>query len=219
MAIKLDNKTPGVVGIIFGAGLSLALGCLLGLVHLAAKPVEVVSSLPKEPVEGAVYFVQGAPGSSSVTWERKFTQVETGSGEVGFGESDLNAWSTVTFVEPKTEAGKEPPSFSIVAGRPNFRLVGTELQIGAINKFNLFGTEVPLVTQVRGAWVKSRDAWTLRPSESMLGGLPLHRVPALEALVAKHFGVKEAIPEKAKSILSRASQISVAGGELVVRMP
>lgn len=217
MAINLDRKSPGIVGIVFGAFSAIALGALLGCFHLASKPVQVVSTLPNEPVAGTRYFVQGAAGSGS-TWERKLERLKTASGEFGLTEADLNGWATAGFAEAKVEDAESIPVM-IVAGKPNFRIQGTELQVGAINRVLFFGSPSPLVLQAKGGFEREGSKWVFAPKESFLGGLALHRVPALQSLVAGRFGAKDALPEDVKNLLARATQISVVNGEVLLRMP
>lgn len=221
MAITLDRKTPGVFGIFFGAVLSIALGALLAVAHLAAKPVEVVSTAPKEPVEGVRYFIQGAPaGGAGKTWERKKDQLESGAGEVVITEAEMNAWAAETFKPVEVEEKDKQGTVMIIVGTPNFRVAGAELQAGVVNTVNFFGTEAPLVLQARGGFVRAGEKWRFKPSEAYLGGLPLHRVPALMSAVADRFGMGgNKVPADLEKVLARASAITTRDGELVVRMP
>jgi hypothetical protein len=220
MAITLDRKSPGIVGILFGAALSIAFGGLLAIVHLAAQPVEVATSVPKEPAEDVRYFIQGAPGGGAgKSWESKQDQIQSGTGEVGLTEAELNAWAGATFKPVEVDKEEKAGSFMIIAGVPNFRVVGKELQVGTVNTVNFFGSEGPLVLQARGGFVRAGGGWTFKPSEAYLGGLPLHRIPALLPVVAERLGVGKTPPAAVDTILKRATDISVQGDELVVRMP
>ncbi len=221
MAITLDRKSPGIIGILFGAALSIALGGIVALVHLAAQPVEVVTSAPKEPVEDVRYFIQGAPGGGAgKTWENKQDQILSGTGEVGFTEAEMNAWAGATFKPVEMKQEEKNGTFMIVAGVPNFRIVGKELQVGTVNTVNFFGSETPLVLQARGNFARAGGGWNFKPSEAFLGGLPLHRIPALLPVVAERLGgVGKKLPEGVEAMLKRATDISVHDDELVVRMP
>ncbi len=218
MAINLERKPPGIVGILFGAVLSVSLGVLLGVLHLVAQPVEVVTSEPKEPAEGARYFIKGSSGGSA-TWEGKHSQLTEGSGEVAITEGELNAWSGETFEEVKVEQAEKDSSVLIIAGAPNFRLVGETLQVGTENKLVFFGGEAPLVLQAKGGFERVGERWKFNPAEAYLGGLPLHRVPALMGVAAKRFGPAATMPADVEKVLTQATQIALQDGELVVRMP
>ena len=64
MASSADRKDPGVISVFIGAVLSIVLGALLGGLHLASQPVEVMKTAPKEaPPADKLYYVMGAAGS------------------------------------------------------------------------------------------------------------------------------------------------------------
>lgn len=218
MALTLDRKTPGIFGIFFGATLSIALGATLAVVNLAAQAVEVLSSPPKEPVPGTTYYIQGAGGSVSGL-DRKEDQLKKGTGEVGITEAELNAWSSATFKPVEVKKEDKADTVMIIAGKPNFRLVGKELQVGSVNTVNFFGSEAPLVLQARGVFVRANSGVRFQPNTAYLGALPLHRLPALIPLVAERFGAGSTLPPAVDKVLKGASEMSVRDGELVVRMP
>ncbi|MCU0793509.1 MAG: hypothetical protein MUE42_11830 [Opitutaceae bacterium] len=220
MAINLDRKSPGIVGILFGASLSVALGVLLGLINLVAQPVEVVNALPKEPVEGRIYFVKGGSSGAGRAWELKAEGLAEGRGaEVGFSEAELNAWSGATFEEVKVEPAEKQNTVMVIAGTPNFRIVDRELQVGTINQLVFFGFEAPLVLQARGAFVRGGAGWDFKPSEAYLGGLPLHLAPALADLVRERLTPAASAPTAVAKVLASADKLEIAEGELVVRLP
>ena len=63
---KVDRAIhgPGWAEVILGALLALLLGIVLGAVLLIVKPVLAVKEVPKEPVAGAVYYVEGSRDTS-----------------------------------------------------------------------------------------------------------------------------------------------------------
>ncbi|TAG32862.1 MAG: hypothetical protein EAZ36_01615 [Verrucomicrobia bacterium] len=217
MALNLDRKTPGFLGIFFGAVSAVLLGAIVAALHLASKPVEVVATLPKEPTEGVRYFVLGATSSTGKA-ENSLESLRAASGELKLAERDLNAWAATAFTEMKVEDPETVP-FVIVAGKPNFRIAGTELQVGAINRVWFFGSSASLVLQATGSFTKQNAQWAFRARESFLGSLALHRFPLLQSFVASRFIAKDTVPEDAKALLTRAAEMSVANGALVVRMP
>jgi hypothetical protein len=220
MASLADRKDPGVVGVFFGAALSVALGALLAGVHLASQPVEVVKDVPKEPKADALYFVQGASGKTAgKSWQvKRDSLAEGGAGEVAFTEAELNAWSEGTFETAKVDDAKKSGTVMILAGVPNFRIADSTLQVGLVNTVNFFGTEAPLVFQVKGGFEKAGSGWRFAASEASLGALPLHKVPALLPLIAARFGAS-ALPAEVDKVLSSASGLAVKDGSLVVTLP
>jgi hypothetical protein len=220
MAIKLDRKSPGVVGAVFGMGAGLVLGAMLAMLNLAAQPVEVVKAMPKEPKPGVRYFVTGAPGGGAGSgWQRKAEQIDGGRGEIGFTENELNAWSAATFPEPKVKDEDKQSPLLLVAGTPNFRFAGKDLQLGMVNKIFSFGTEIPLVLHATGDFEKTGGRWHFVAKESYLGGLPLHRVRALAGPVARGLGVGDKMPATVEKLLASANRVGVSGDEFVVEMP
>ena len=220
MAINLDRKSPGIIGILFGAFFSVVLGALLAVLHLMAQPVEVLTAEPNERAEGVKYFIKGAPGGEKGrVWQAKFSRITDGSGEVKLSENELNTWAGDSFEEVKLSEEEKASSLLIIAGTPNFRLIGSALQIGTENQLVFFGSEAPLILQATGAFAREGQRWKFVPTEAYLGGLPLHRAPLLMALAAKRFGPTAALPEEVEKLLTQATQIAIADDELVVRMP
>ena len=166
MAIKLDNATPGIFGIIIGVGLSVTLGGLLAVVHLISRPVEIVRTLPKEPVEGVRYAIEGAAGSSAGTrWKIKIQRlVEKIPGEYTFSDAEINAWSVGTFEKAEPPKG-ETPSFALLAGVPNFHLEGDRLHVTTSNDILLLGGVSKLVVEASGSFVQDPEGWRYEPTE------------------------------------------------------
>ena len=221
MAINLDRKSPGVIGVFFGATLSIALGALLAVVHLASQPVEVVKARPKEPAAGARYYVLGAAGGTAgKSWEVKRETLAAGvAGAVTFTEAELNAWSEASFEPAKVDDAKKNESVMIIAGTPNFRVDGSDLRVGQVNTMNFFGSEAPLVLQARGTFAKDGSSWRYVPSEVLLGAFPLHKIPALVPAVAARFGMPATTPVEVEKVLKGANEIAVRDGALVIAMP
>lgn len=227
MALSLDQKAPGVIGIFFGVVLSVALGAVLAGVQLAATHVEVVTVIPKEPVEGLRYFIPGTGAASAgKTWVRKRDLITKGSGEVGFYEGDLNAWAQETlrpaaYVEglKLTEAQKKVIAFKLIPGVPNFRLFKNELQVATINEAIVNGVPQNLVIQATGSFTSSANGWNFVPKEFYIGELPLHKIPVLMSIVMARFTRRDEVPEDVISVFKEATRLEIADSELVVRMP
>jgi len=221
MAKSLDQKDPGLAGVIIGAMLSVVLGAVLAGFHLVFKPVEIVKVPPKDPVAGVRYYVEGGGAAAAgKAWERKTEALATGRGEVGFEEGDLNAWAQGTFKStPEAEEAKKNATFLLAPGTPNLRLVGNELQLGTVAEFIYFGSVNKLVVQARGGFESTGEGWRYAPKEVYLGCLPVHRIPALLELVAARFGAPGGLPPEVVTVLARATAITVTPEELVVRVP
>jgi hypothetical protein len=135
-----------------------------------------------------------------------------------FTEAELNAWSEETFQPVKLDDEAKKSSVTVVAGAPNFRIEDSLLQVGLVNKVHFFGKEAPLVLWAKGRFEKTDKAWAYRPEEAMLGGLPLHKIPALLPHVARRFGAGN-LPEEVVKVLAEAREIEVRQGGLTVVLP
>lgn len=220
MASSTDRKSPGVISVFIGAVLSIVLGALLAGVHLAALPVEVMKTAPKEaPADGTRYCVLGAPGATAGRgWQTKHEAVsENADGEFAFTEAELNAWSAGTFEPAKLDDDKKGGTMMILAGAPNFRIDGPELQIALVNTVNFFGSESPLVLQGRGGFEKGESGWRFVAREAHLGALPLHKVPVLLSVLADRFGAAQP-PPVVEKVLREAREIAVRDDALVIAM-
>ena len=217
MSYQAGRNGPGFFGIVFGVATSISLGVALAAAHLVAKPVEVVPALPKEPAPGAVYFIQGNVGAGP--WQKKSAKLQTPGAEISFTEGEINAWSVSAFAKVD-EKPKEPPfPVFVVPGKPNFRLIKDQLQLGSVSHLHVSDTAYPLVFQARGTFIRSEGGWQYTPSECYLGSLPLHKIPSVvPALFARLKSIGDA-PTELSAVLQRAKELSVADGMLVVRMP
>jgi hypothetical protein len=220
MASPADRKDPGVISVFIGAVLSIVLGALLGGLHLASQPVEVMKTAPKEaPPADKLYYVMGAAGSTAAkTWQTKRDMLAGGSGSVALSEAELNAWSESTREPAKIADDQKGQTVMILGGVPNFRIEGTTLHVGLVNTVNFFGSEAPLVLQAKGGFERSGSGWRFVASEAKLGAFPLHRVPALLSTLADRFGASQ-LPPVVDTVLSNARDIAVRDGSLVIALP
>lgn len=217
--MRSSPKPPGLVAILVSAVFSLLFGVVLAALSLAFKPVEVVKSPPKEPETGKIYYVAGEAGRAGAkTWEAKgaaLAAAETGT--YLLSEADLNGWATSRFEQA---AAPEGTPLALVAGVPNFRVNGDELQAGAQNKLILSGMEIPLIVQLTGGFEQSgAGGWTFVPRTGYFGSFPLHKAPgAMEAVMRALGGAGEGAEEVGK-ILARAKTVTVVANNVVVAMP
>jgi len=220
MAKNKEIKSPGVIEVLIGMGLSMMLGALLAVAHLVFRPVEVVRGLPKEPADGVRYQIEGASSSSAKgRWVGKVKSIrDKVSGEVLLNESDMNAWSGATFQQAEVPVDK-PPSFALVSGVPNFRVDGDKLQVGSVNDLYIYGGIAKLVVGVKGGFVKSAGGWEYKVSEFYVGGFPVHKVPMISAPVLARLMVAAGEQQEISAVLDQASVLKVSNGSLVVRMP
>jgi hypothetical protein len=109
---KYDNalREPSWAEVLIGAGLSLVLGVVLAVAHLVLKPVTIVSELPKSPVAGEVYFLEGSTDTNKGnTWLRKRQAFLDGQ-SIDLTEEELNTAVANPIEKPKGGAGQPAPA-------------------------------------------------------------------------------------------------------------
>lgn len=222
MASYADRKSPGLTAVFIGAVLSIVVGGLLAAVYLISLPVEVLKTAPKEaPGKDARIFIAGQSGASAGrAWQAKRDALAAGTtGRQAFSEAELNAWSVATFEAAKLQKDVAADKMVLVTGGiPDFRIDGNALQLGMVNTVHLPGSEVPLVLQARGGFVRTNAGWTFAPTEARLGALPIHKIPGLLSLVAERFVMKP-FPAEVEKALQSAHEFAVREGSLVIGLP
>ncbi len=227
-------RGPGFFEISLGVVLSIVLGVALAAVYLVLKPVEVVKELPKEPVIGAVYFVQGAIDSNkSRQWMRKRQMLsEGGTADIIFSEEELNAWiasvvpqaaskakSKTATPDPAAVTKPEPAGPFLLLDRPNFRIRDNVLQLGLPATLNAFGVSLPLVLQTRGHFAQGANGYVFVADELYVGSLPTQRVPGLKDLIVQRMLVSVEIPDDLRTAWSKLSLVAVEGDGLHLSLP
>ncbi|AKC82152.1 hypothetical protein IMCC26134_04000 [Verrucomicrobia bacterium IMCC26134] len=184
------------------------------------RPVEVVRALPKEAVKGTRYYVEGPDASASGTkWKTKLKRIgDQKSGEIAFSDADLNAWAANTFKKVELEKGAAP-SFALLAGIPNFRVEGDQLQVGTVNDLIVLGGVCKLVIEAKGSFTKGANGWSFIPTEVYFGGLPTHKFPLLNSMLMGKFGAVGMNTPEATKVLADATSINMSEGSVVVKLP
>lgn len=190
---KIDRALygPSFVEVIFGAILSFVLGTFLAAAFLILKPVPLVKVIPKEPVHGMVYYVEGSKDANKGrTWMRKRKALVAGQ-SVALTEDELNA----AFETPgdKAKAAAPAPAASrpggalFAAGTPNFRQINGALQIGVPCTINLsllsFSQQFTVVAT--GGFNKQDDGFVFEPKTYYVGSLAVSRLPVVSDFVTR----------------------------------
>lgn len=227
-------RGPGFFEITLGVVLSIALGGVLAAAYLIFKPVEAVKELPKEPVLGTVYFVQGeANASKAGQWKRKRQMLsEGGTADISFSEEELNAWiaSVVPQAAAASKAAAKPGAKAadakpvaagplVVMNLPNFRVRDNVLQMGLPTTINAFGFSFPLILQSRGHFARGQNGYVFVPDELYVGSLPTQLVPGLKDLIVSRLMAAEEIPEDLRTAWDRLSLVAIEGNQLHLSVP
>lgn len=235
--LKREQHGPGWLEIIFGAGLSLVLGVLLGAAHLVFKPVALVKELPKDASDSAlypmVYFIAGGTGGGSA-WKSKQSAFVSGSaGGITVSEQELNAFVAAAAppppkppappaapppVAPADKTKPAAPAFTTATLDPgviNFRLYDGTLQAAMAGNFNVIGLGLAPLVQVRGAFVRGATGFQLQPTEFYLGSLPLHHLPGMAGwLFNRMLAAQTGVPTELEDAWHKLGNVAVDGDTL-----
>lgn len=230
--IDRANYGPSWTEVILGAFLSLVLGVLLGAVLLVLRPVTVAKELPKEPVSGVVYYIEGSkePGKARQAPAKRAAFVQGQS--VTLSEDELNALASSGSTPPGTppakaadkkgaEKGKDQPAEGdlLATGAVNFRIADGALQVGVPVTVNVLGLSQKVVAHARGGFVKKGDMFVYEPDVFYVGSCPLQRLPFVGALVRDKFILSQPIPEDIKASWMKLSNVAIDGRALKLTMP
>jgi len=219
------DKGPSWTDVILGAILSAVLGAVLGAVYLILKPVLPVKDIPKEPVAGAVYYMEGIhdSGKSRSASEKKSTFV--GGGSVSLDEGELNSLAApaAPAAQPTAPGAKPPPpppsAHWMEPGPLNFRIRAGVFQIAAPVTLSVFGLEQKVIVQARGAFARHGDTVAFVPSDFYVGSCPIERFPFASGWVLSHILLPHPVPDDLAAAWSKATDASVDGSALRLTMP
>jgi hypothetical protein len=220
---------PSTTEVALGALLGLLLGVVLAAVFLIFKPVKTGPELPKDPSKTMVYYVTGSDNSAkNRAWQAKQTQLVAGN-SIEVVEDELNAWAGTLGMIPKpaakpagAPAAETPAAPSggdggfIIPSKPNFRVVGDQLQIGAPVRLNYFGLTYDTVVVATGAFTQSGDAVVFSPDKVYLGSCPLHIIPGVSGMLVSNLISKGKFSDEQRSAWAKVRGVTIAGGTVKI---
>lgn len=215
---KIDRERygPSLFEVTLGAFLSLALGVILAAVYLVATPVKTARDLPKdgELKKGEVVYIEGTKVTArSGQWMRKRQILLEGQpAEIAVVEDELNAW-IADGVKPATGAEAPAPAF-LQPTSVNFRIREGAMQVGVPSSLNAFGYTYPVIFQMKGTFVQRGERYVFEPSESYLGSLALHRIPALEGFLTRSLVETQSAAAEISAAWDRVSNAAIDGNTL-----
>jgi len=216
---------PSWAEVLIGAGLSLVLGVVLAAAHLVLKPVATVRELPKAPVAGNVYFLEGSKDTNKGnTWLRKRQAFLDGQ-SIDLTEDELNTAVATPIEKPKGGAG-QPASAAkpapandalLTPGPVNFRIDGGQVQVGVPVKVNLLDATV--IVQAAGGFVKKGDTFTFVPKVFYVGSCAVGRLPMVKGLIMGRLCAAQSVPKELTDAWAKLANVSVDGKTLKLAMP
>ncbi len=222
---------PSWFEVIFGAALSVVLGSVLGALALIFRPVTIVKEIPKEPVKGVSYVLEGSRDSTkakTIMAKRK-AFAQGASGTISIVEDELNALvappapAAAKPVKPGEKAAPAAPAAPtgelLSVGTVNFRIGDGLVQIGVPVTLAALGAELKVFVQVHGAFVKKDAVFTFEPRKLMLGSCPLDRLPFAAGTVMKAFSSSQTVAEDVAATWPKVTNVVVEGRALKITLP
>lgn len=220
---KFDRSRygPSWTEVVLGALLSTALGVVLAAGYFVFKPVTRVKELPKEPIPGTVYYIEGSRDYSNarrlIAKEKFFAK----GGSVVVNEDELNtAANPVTApAAPGTEAAA--PATMLSPGAPNFRIHDGALQITVPVrlKVDLAYLDTTVLVQATGNFARQGDAFVFQPKTVYVGSCPVERLPRAMEFVVKKFFDSQPVPADIAAAWGKLADVTIEGSTLRLTMP
>lgn len=227
MSKKIDRALygPSWTEVIFGALLSIVLGVVLAAAYLVTKPVATVKEIPKEPVAGTIYHIEGSKDSTrGRSWVAKRQQLVAGM-SVTVSEEELNAAVTaINAPAPKKPGAKEEPApetkpGAYTLGTLNFRIRDQALQIAVPVTINTLDLGLNVLVQARGDFEKQGEQFVFTPKSLMVGSCPVEKIPGLTNIIMHKFVGAQKVPEDIAGAWAKLASVSIDGTKLKLDAP
>jgi hypothetical protein len=227
MSSKIDRALygPSWTEVIFGALLSVVLGVVLAAASLVIRPVAAVKEMPKEPVAGAVYYLEGSKDSNKGrSWTAKQQQLVSGL-SVTVTEEELNTAVAVLNAPASGKPGvKDEPAAEakpsvFVPGPPNFRIRDGQMQIGVPVAVAAFDLGLNILVQARGGFEKKGDRFVFSPDTLLIGSCAVDKIPGVTGLVLQKLVGAQAVPEAIATAWGKLANVTIDGAQLKLDAP
>ena len=210
---------PSWTEVILGALLSAVLGGVLAAGFFIFRPVTKVKELPKEPIAGTDYFIEGSRDYSNARRLIAKQKFFVKGGSVVVNEDELNTAANPVTAAPGTEP--PPPATALSAGAPNFRIHGGALQITVPVriKYELVSLDTTVLVQTTGHFARRGDAVAFVPKTMFVGSCPVQRLPYAVDFIMKKFYETQPVPADIAAAWGRLAAVTVEGSTLRLTMP
>ena len=210
---------PSWTEVILGALLSAVLGVVLAAGFFVFRPVTKVKELPKEPIPGTVYYIEGSrdySNSRRLVDKQKFFLK---GGSLVVNEDELNTLANPVTAAPGTEP--PPPTTPVSAGAPNFRIHDGALQITVPVriKYDLVSLDTTVLVQATGNFARRGDTIAFVPKTMFVGSCPVQRLPRAVDFIMKKFYETQPIPADIAAAWAKLAEVTVEASTLRLTMP
>jgi hypothetical protein len=231
MSRKLDRARygPGWAEVTLGAVLAVALGVALAAAYFVFKPVVRVKELPKEPVAGMVYYIEGSRENSNARRLAAKEKLFVRGGSVVVNEDELNTAANPVAAPappaaptaPTTGPAPEVPAVSLQPGPPSFRIRDGVMQITVPVRLraDLAYLDQTVLVQMKGTFVRQGDTFAFVPKTASVGSCPVERLPMAMNFVVRKFLYSQPIPEDIAKAWGRLADVTIEGSTLRLTMP
>ncbi len=225
MSRKFDRARygPGWLEVTLGAVLSIALGALLAGAFFILKPTATVKEIPKEPVPGMVYYIEG---SREYSRARRYTAKEKffiNGGSVVVNEDELNtaANPVATPAAVTSNSASAPPTMLLAPGTPNFHITDGSIQIAipVRIKIDLAYLDRTVLIQATGGFARREDTFVFVPRTMTIGSCPVERLPLVMDYMLKKFYYAQPVPDEIVAAWHKLVEVSIQGSTLKLKMP
>lgn len=219
---------PSWTEVTLGAVLSVALGVILAGAYLVFKPVTLVKEVPKAPVAGMVYYIEGSHDGTKARRMAAKQKIFLQGGSVAVVEDEINLAlipANVPAASGKPGAAPAKPEGEsneiLTAGTPNFRIHDGVMQMSVPVqvKYSLIGVDTSFLVQTEGTFVKDGDVFVYEPTTVYVGSCPVQRLPMVKGLVAKKFLNAQRFPPDLVAAWGKLAEVSIEGSTLKLSMP
>ena len=213
---------PGWFEVIFGAILSVILGVVLAVGYFVFRPVTKVKELPKEPIPGTVYYIEGSRDYSNARRLIAKQKFFIRGGSVVVNEDELNtAANPVATPTPPGTPEPAAPTTLLSAGSPNFRIYEGLMQISVPVriKYDTFAVDQTVLVQATGTFVKQADGFVFSPKTVYVGSCPMEKIPRAVDYIMKKFYATQPVPPDIATSWSKLSDVTIEGSTLRLTMP
>jgi hypothetical protein len=228
MSLKFDRSRygPGWLEVFLGTLLSAVLGVVLAAAYFVFKPVATVRELPKEPLPGVVYYIEGSRDDSRARRLPAKEKFFLKGGSVVVNEDELNTAANplADLSQAAKAASANAPAATtplLASAAPNFRIHDGSMQITVPVRLRMevASLDLTIYVQATGHFVRRVDTFVFVPSTMYVGSCPIERMPAVMSLLEDKLLRAQPIPADIMAAWSRLADVMIDGSNLRLTMP
>jgi hypothetical protein len=207
------------------------------------RPVAQVKELPKEPVKGVTYLVEGSRDAAKAKLAPAKRKEFAAGRSILATEDEINSLLAPlpAGAPPPAAAGKEkgkggekapaakaapapaanaPVSDDLLAlGAPNLRISEGAVQVIVPMTINILGLGQRVMVAGTGNFVKKDGGFVFEASTLMIGSCPVQKIPMAAGFLAKRLITAKDVPEDIAGAWAKLADVAIEGSALKLTMP